>query len=170
MDSTPPPPAASRAIGEMAPRELALLAEHARSLMRAADAGATQPLLRGRRFGVLCGADDVGNDDVALFNRASVELGAQVAYVRPQLTELSEPQEVKRTAHILGRLYDALMCPGLAPAFVHRLSTDAGIPLYDGLASPSHPVAKVADMLGRAHLMADNRRFALQALLLATVA
>jgi ornithine carbamoyltransferase len=154
----------------MSPRELAMLAEHARSLMRAADAGATQPLLRGRRFGVLCAADAVDNDDVALFNRACVELGAKVAYVRPQLTELSEPQGVKHTAHMLGRLYDALMCPGLAPVLGQRLSADAGIPVFGGLAAPHHPIAKIADMLGQSHSATDNRRFAFQALLLATIA
>ncbi len=164
MDSTQPPfdPVATE---NLSPRELATLVEDARALQRSAAAGATPPLLRGRRFGLLGAAGDAGKDDIALFERAAIELGAQVAHIGPYLTELSEPREVEHTAHMLGRLYDAVVCQGMAPALVRRLSAEAGIPVYDGIASPSHPLAKAADQLGPATSVADKRRFLLQALL-----
>ena len=150
---------------KMSPRELAALVDDARALQRSAEAGATQPLLRGRRFGLLHAAGDAGRDDMALFDRAAIELGAQVAHISPYLTELSEPLEVEHTAHMLGRLYDALVCQGMAPALVRQLSAEAGIPVYVGIASPSHPLAKAADLPGPASSAADKRRYLLQALL-----
>ena len=167
MDSTPP--FALPSFDKMSPRELAALVEDARSLQRAAEAGTTQPLLRGRQLGLLCAAD-AGDADLALFDRAAAELGAHVAHIRPELTELTDLQQVANTAHALGRLYDALVCQGMAPALVQRLIADAGIPVYDGIASPDHPIAKAAARLGRASSAADRRRFLLQALLLKAVA
>jgi len=162
-------PSALPSFDKMSPRELAALVEDARSLQRAAEAGATQPLLKGRQVGLLC-ATGAGDDDLALFDSAVAELGAHVAHIRPDLTVLGDPQQVVQTAHTLGRLYDALVCQGLAPALVQRLITDAGIPICDGIASPDHPIAKAAATLGRATSAADSRRFLLQALLLKAVA
>ncbi|MBA2724094.1 MAG: ornithine carbamoyltransferase, partial [Methylibium sp.] len=51
------------------------------------------------------------------------------------------------------------------------VSADAGVPVYDGLATPRHPTAKLADLLdGDAAASADKRRFVLQAVLLSTIA
>jgi ornithine carbamoyltransferase len=168
MDSTQLPNLV--AAEKMSPRELATLVDDARALQRSAEAGAMQPLLRGRRFGLLDATGDAGKDDIALFDRAAIELGAQVAHIGPYLTELSAPREVDDTAHVLGRLYDAVVCQGMAPALVQRLSAEAGIPVYDGIASPSHPLAEAADLLGFAISAVDKRRFLLQALLVRSMA
>jgi len=168
MDSTQLPHLV--AAEKMSPGELATLVEDARALQRSAEAGATQPLLRGRRFGLLDATGDAGKDDIALFDRAAIELGAQVAHIGPYLTELSEPRKVDDTAHVLGRLYDAVVCQGMAPDLVQRLSVEAGIPVYDGIASPSHPLAEAADLLGPAISAVDKRRFLLQALLVRSMA
>lgn len=155
------------AFNHMSPRDVTAVLAHARTLQRAAEAGKTQPLLRGKNFGLLCEVDD---DDAALFRRAAVELGAHVAHVRPSLSELSTPQEVQHTARMLGRLYDAVECQGMAPALVQQVGNDAGVPVYDGIASQDHPTAKLADLLGGDTSPADNRRFVLQAVLLTTIA
>ena len=128
----------------------------------------TQPLLRGKNLGLLCEADDDG--DAALFRRAAVELGAHVAHIRPSLSELSTPQEVQHTARMLGRLYDAVECQGMAPALVQQVGNDAGVPVYDGIASQDHPTARLAALLDGDAAPADNRRFVLQAVLLSTLA
>ena len=118
----------------------------ARALQRAAQAGTTQPLLRGKNLGLLCEVDD--DADAALFRRAAVELGAHVAHIRPRLSELSTPEEVQHTARMLGRLYDAVECQGMAPALVQQVGNDAGVPVYDGIASQDHPTAQLAESLG----------------------
>ena len=116
----------------------------------------------------MCEADESG--DAALFRRAAVELGAHVAHIRPSLTEMSTPQDVQHTARMLGRLYDAVECQGMAPDLVHQMGIDAGVPVYDGVASPHHPTAKLDGLLGGDSSPLDKRRFVLQAVLLSTVA
>ena len=154
------------AYDQLTTHDVSAVVASARTLHRAAQAGTTQPLLRGKNLGMLCEADD---DDAALFRRAALELGAHVAHIRPSLSEFSTLQEVQHTARMLGRLYDALECQGMAAALVQQVKRDAGVPVYDGLASLHHPSAKLAELLGGDASPADNRRFVLQAMLLSTI-
>ena len=77
---------------------------------------------------------------------------------------------MQHTARMLGRLYDAVECQGIAPGVVRQPGNDAGVPGYDGIASQHHPTAKLADLLGSDTPPVDNRRFVLQAVLLSTIA
>jgi ornithine carbamoyltransferase len=165
-----PQSADPRAIDANAPNDMAALVERARALQDAADAGTTQRLLRGKRFGLLCGSDEATSDAAALFDHAAAELGAQVAHIHPRLTELSSALDVQQTAHMLGRLYDAVVCEGMASALVQRLSHEVGVPVYDHIASANHVVTRAAMLLGPPARVADNRRFVLQALLLRSTA
>jgi ornithine carbamoyltransferase len=160
------------AFDPIAPRDATLVLDHARSLQRAAAAGELRASLRGRKLGLLCEAcdDDDLDGDAALFRRAAVELGAHVAHIRPSLTELSTQPEVQRTARMLGRLYDAIECQGMAADLVHQVGVEAGVPVYDGVASPKHPTARLADLLEGNASKSDKRRFVLQAVLLSTIA
>ncbi len=165
MESTPHS-AQTRPIDEIPPDEIAALLESARALQLAAGSGAAiQPLLRGKKFGLLCGSDETTTDAAALLDRAARELGAQVARIRPRLTELSTALDVQQTAHMLGRLYDAVVCEGIAPGLVKRLSLEVGVPVYDRITSANHLITQLAARLGPMGSIDDNRRFVLQALL-----
>jgi ornithine carbamoyltransferase len=153
------------AIDMISPPEAEALLTQARALQRAAQAGATQPLLRGKNLGLLCAAPD--GADALLFRRAATELGARVSHVLPSLSETSTAQEVAHTARMLGRLYDALECQGMPPSLVGRIGQAAGVPVYDGIATPEHPTARLADQLEGGTV--ENRRFVVQASLLSTV-
>ena len=156
------------AFSPLLPRDASFLLDSARALGLAAAAGELQALLRGRKFGLLCEAD--GDGDGELFCRAATELGAHVAHIRPSLTALSTPHEVQHTARLLGRLYDAVECQGMAADLVQQVGVDAGVPVYDGVACQQHPTAKLADLLDGDACTLDKRRFVLQAVLLSTVA
>lgn len=158
------------ALDPIAPHDVTFVLDNARALQLAAEAGELRALLRGRKFGLLCEIDNASDGDAVLFRRAAMELGAHVAHIRPSLTELSTPQEVQHTARLLGRLYDAVECQGMAPALVHQVGVDAGVPVYDGIASQHHPTAKLALLLGGNASTLDKRRFVLQAALLSTIA
>ena len=162
------------ALDPIAPRDLSIVLDHARALQLATRAGDLRASLRGRKLGLMCEVDGNGENesasDAALFRRAAVELGAHVALIRPSLTELSTPQEVQHTARMLGRLYDAVECQGMAPDLVHQIGVDAGVPIYDGIASQHHPTAQLDGLLGGDSSPLDKRRFVLQAVLLSTVA
>jgi ornithine carbamoyltransferase len=162
-----PFPERPTAADPLPPEALGPMLETARALQRASLAGTTPPLLKGRILAVLCAADDDSTDDVALIDRAATELGARVAHIRPHLTERSDPHTVELTAQMLGRLYSTVVCQDVAPALMRRLSEIAGIPVHGGLDAPGHAVSRVAGMLGGS---VDDRKLALQALLLRSVA
>ena len=57
----------------------------------------------------------------------------------------------------------------MASALVQQLGNDAGVPVYEGIASEDHPTAYLVRLLGGDASLADNRRFVLQAVLLSTL-
>ena len=59
--------------------------------------------------------------------------------------------------------------PGLALRAVQQLSNDAGVPVYDGIASTLHPSAALVEMLDGSASDTDNRRYVLQALWVRTI-
>lgn len=156
-----------QAFAWISPHDASALLATADTLQRAALAGTTQPLLRGKNVGMLSEIDD---DDTALFRSAAAELGARVAHVRPSLSELSRLHDVQHTARVLGRLYDAVECQGMATALVQQLGQDAGVPVYDGLATLQHPTARLAELLGGDAGLVVKRRFVVQAVLLSALA
>ena len=160
----PPSPAGS----PLWPDDLTKVLADARRLQAAAGAGQTCDALRGKMIGMLCETNDA--PDAILFRGAALELGAHVAHLRPSLSALSTPLEVHDTARMLGRLYDAIECQGMAPALVRQMGIHAGVPVYDGLASAMHPTAKLGSRLEGDAASADKRRIVLQAMLLATIA
>lgn len=150
-------------------RDLASVLASARRLQRAAaDAGDVLPLLRGKKLGLLC--EDDTTADAELFRRSAVELGAHVAHIRPSLSDLTTALEVRHTANMLGRLYDAVECQDLSPALVREVRKEAGIPVYDGVGLQHHATATLTELLDSSSSAADRRRFVLQAALLQTIA
>lgn len=156
------------AIERLAGCDAAALLATVRALRAAAQAGAANPLLQGRKLGLLCAADDA--PDALRFRRAAEALGAHVAHIRHGLSGSSTPQEVAHTSRLLGRLYDALECQGMVPALVQPLRADAGIPVYDFLAAAVTPEAERRRVLGADADLPDSQHFLLQALLVNTIA
>lgn len=153
---------------QLSPLKVASLLCRARLLQRAALAGNTPRLLRGKNLGLLC--ETQPDEAQAFFRSAAEELGARVAVMRSGLSLAGEAQELQNTARMLGRLYDAVECQGMPPELVERIAQHAGIPVFDGAATKDHPADRLAELLGDKTPLADNRRFVLQALLLEAIA
>jgi ornithine carbamoyltransferase len=147
--------------------DAAALLASARELWHAAAAGQTPKPLRGKNLGLLC--DDDQHDDAVLFRRAATELGAHVAHLRSSLSEHSTRLEIENTARTLARLYDAVECQGMPTALVQQVAGQAGMVVFDAIASAQHPSALLAGQLGSGCPSADARRLVLQAMLLRTV-
>jgi ornithine carbamoyltransferase len=162
--------AALSAFTVLSPPAVAALLADARLLQRAASSGATRPLLRGKNLGLMCATDTECNDDAALFRRAATELGAQVAHIRPSLSERSALPDIESAARMLGRLYDAIECQCMPAALVQRLRAQVDVPVFDGLSSLRHPIARIAELLDAEAALGDKRRFVLQAVLLCAIA
>ena len=154
-------------LAPMTPHDVDLLLEQARKLQRAAGAGVGRHHLKGKNLGLLCEDDD--SAAAMLFRRAATELGARVSHIRPSLGESSPADEVAHTGRLLGRLYDAVECQGIAPTLVGLLGAAAGVPIYDGIATAGHPIWILAELLGPITDAVENRRFLLQAQLLNTI-
>ena len=157
-----------RDFANMSSHDMNTLLALARELQSESRTGTNQRILRGKNLAVLC--DTHENGDAALFLRAASPLGAQVAHLRPNLSELSTPQEVRHTARVLGRLYDAADCVGMAPELVRRIGADAGVPVFDGITSSSHPTARLAGYLDADAAPDDRRCLVIQAVLLSALA
>lgn len=140
------------------------LIEQARALREADLAGRPQALLRGKNLGLLC--PDGSTAPALLFRAAGMRLGAQVAHIDVGPLERSNAQELLHTARMLGRLYDAVECQGLDNRVVRQIGVLGGITVYDGLATDDALIGRLAQQLGDGSSLAENRRYALQALLL----
>ena len=118
----------------------------AQAIRRARRAGrGCAALLRGRNVGLLCGAEP--GEEAALFTRAATALGARVSRLSADLATPGARDE-PAVARVLGRLYDAIECQAVPTETVARLRRATGVPVYDGLATSSHPTAALAPMLG----------------------
>ena len=146
---------------ELSEEEAAVL-ENARALRRAAHDGRARAPLRGKNLALLC--VDCTSDDARRFVHAATGLGARVADIRPNLA-LSAPEELAQTARILGRLYDGVECQDLPPVFVAQTTAHAGVPVFTGLASSTHPTARLTALLEGGATSPENRLFVLQAAL-----
>jgi ornithine carbamoyltransferase len=138
----------------------------ARKLQRAGEGAPMATLLGGRHLALLCERED--DEEARLFSHAATLLGARVTQVRPSLSQLDTAGDgaLTKTARMLGRLYDGIECQGLDPCSVRRLARDAGVPVFDGLASPRHATAPLVQLLGGAGSVEEKRCLIVQAVLL----
>ena len=148
-------------------RDAGQLLTYARALQRVAAAGQSQSPLRGKNFGLLCESGD--REEAVRFRRAATDLGARVAHIRPDLSPDSPDSDVIETGRMLGRLYDGIECLGLDAAIVKRLAAVCNVPVYHGIASRDHPIARLAEQLGTGPAGDDSHRLMVQAVLLSAL-
>lgn len=150
-----------------APLDADALLASARALRDAHRAQRPQAALRGKYIALLGAGTEA---ESVFFQGAATELGARVTRVQTGLSSGSADKEVQDVAGMLGRLYDAVECNGLPAEVVRRLAAVVDVPVFERLASPSHPTARLAEFLGPEHAPGENRRFVLQAALLGAMA
>ena len=139
-----------------------------RAVQAAAREGRLMGLLPGRRFALVCESEL--SSDSALFTQAATELGSHVSHVRTNLSEEAPWHEVRHTAHLLGRLYDALECQNLAGRVVRGVALEAGVPVFDGLGSSCDTWATLAALVPACSSALEQRLRLVQAVLLRTLA
>ena len=161
-------PLSSASLDPLSRGDSDVLLGNARLLQSATEPRQTKTLLRGKKLALLCESDD--GADAMLFRSAASALGAHVSHIRPQLSDLRQPDELQHTARMLGRLYDGIECQGLAAALVEVVGREAGVPVYNGLASARHPTAHLAGLLGDDESPTARRELVLQTVLLSTLA
>ncbi len=107
------------------------VSEVAASLAEAARAGQALQPLRGKNVAVLC--EHAACPGFDIFSRAAMALGARVTHIRPSEALNSEVHLPETVGGLLGRLYDAIDCHGLAPDLLERLARTTGRPVFNAL-------------------------------------
>ena len=146
--------------------DLALVLANARLLQQAVEPPQRHRLLQGKNLALMCESAD--SADARRFRDAALDLGANVAHLRTGLAE--QPRDVRlHTARLLGRLYQGIECQGLPADTVGELASEAGVPVYDGVASATHPFARLASMLDDGGRLDRSWQLIVQAVLVSTI-
>jgi ornithine carbamoyltransferase len=126
-------------------RDVPSLLDGARAIERAARSATPCRALRGMNIARL--GQGLADSGIAAFDRAASELVAQVTQIRPSESRLAEARDARRTAGMLGRLYDAIDAGGLPDDQLLTLEREAGVPVFNGLATREHPLRVLVELL-----------------------
>jgi ornithine carbamoyltransferase len=116
------------------------LVEAACDLERTHTAGEPPQALRGRNIALL--GEGVDQPECDTFVRAATRLGARVAHIRFTQPGTRQDESVEKMAHVLGRLYDAIVCLGCDPRYITWLERQSGIPVCGRFEPDANGVAK----------------------------
>ena len=81
------------------------------------------------------------------FEVAAFDQGANVTYIGPASSQIGDKESIEDTARVLGRFYDGIEYRGYGQEIVETLSEYAGVPIWNGLTTESHPTQILADFL-----------------------
>lgn len=81
------------------------------------------------------------------FEVAAFDQGANVTYIGPSTSQIGDKESIEDTARVLGRFYDGLEYRGYGQEIVETLAEYAGVPVWNGLTTESHPTQVLADFM-----------------------
>jgi ornithine carbamoyltransferase len=128
--------------------------------------------LDGRHVALLCNCAD---DTALSFQRAVHGLGGTVALLDANDWLSSAFERVPDAARMLGRFYNAIDCCDLPAPLVEQIEAHSGVPVFNGLAWPEHPLRQLIVNARAAHgalpavPLEDEPLLALQALIVCGV-
>ncbi len=126
-------------------RELEHLLKLSAALKTAKYAGTEVPRLSGKEIALVF--EKSSTRTRSAFEVAAHDQGAHVTYLDPSGSQLGHKESIADTAHVLGRMYDAIEFRGSAQSDVELLAANAGVPVYNGLTDEWHPTQMLADFL-----------------------
>jgi len=133
------------AVTDLSAEEFTYLVELARDLRTEKRLGRCARQLEGQNIGLISEMTSAG--DVAAFEAAAHDEGAQVSYLGPGETQLGRKKPVKDTARVLGRIFDGIEYRGPDQNTVESLAAYAGVPVWNGQTDTWHPTQMLADIL-----------------------
>ena len=81
------------------------------------------------------------------FEVAVYDQGANVTYIGPSTSQISDKESIEDTAKVLGRFYDGIEYRGYGQDLVETLAKYSGVPVWNGLTTEFHPTQILADFL-----------------------
>ena len=103
---------AGASLDRLSPGDLALVLANARLLEVSTSPLERQSLLRGKNLALICASAD--DADALLFQRAALDLGAHLAYIRPDLSEPSSSARLQAHGADAGTSLPGGRVPGSA--------------------------------------------------------
>lgn len=130
---------------DFTPQELAFLLQLSAELKAAKYTGCEIPRLQGKNIALTFEKDST-RTRIAL-EVAAYDQGAHITYLGPKGSHIGTKESIKDTARVLGRIYDAIAYRGFGQEIVEELACHAGVPIWNGLTTESHPTQVLADFL-----------------------
>lgn len=130
---------------DFTPKEINFLLDLSRDLKRAKYAGTEQPKLTGKNIALIF--EKSSTRTRCAFEVAAYDQGAHVTYLGPSGTQIGYKESMADTARVLGRMYDGIEYRGYGQELVEILGENAGVPVWNGLTTESHPTQILADLL-----------------------
>ncbi len=146
--------------------DLVVILERARTLQHRGWHPSLRTQLKGMKLASLSAR---AADAAPMFREVATAMGADVMRVPSTLSLRQSPKEIRRTAHVLGRFYDAVNCEGIDADLVRLLQTGADTPVFDDLCSMRHCIARLADLLDPACSIEENHRWVVMGALVAAL-
>ena len=125
--------------------ELLYLLDLAHDLKRAKYSKIEQQHLKGKNIALIF--EKPSTRTRCAFEIACFDQGANVSYLDPSGSQLGRKETIADTARVLGRLYDGIEYRGTEQTAVETLARHAGVPVYNGLTTASHPTQVLADLM-----------------------
>jgi ornithine carbamoyltransferase len=132
-------------LDDFSPQEIGFLLQLAAELKAAKYAGTEVQQLKGKQIALVFEKDSTRTRTA--FEVAAYDQGAHVTYIGSSGSHLGSSESLKDTARVLGRMYDGIAYRGFGQAQVEILARYAGVPVWNGLTSETHPTQALADLL-----------------------
>ncbi|MCF2706553.1 ornithine carbamoyltransferase [Arcanobacterium haemolyticum] len=130
---------------DFTPAEWASFVDLAESLKRERREGHERQRLQGKSVALIF--EKTSTRTRCAFEVAAFHQGAHTTYLDPSSSQIGHKESVADTAHVLGRMFDAIEFRGDHQADVEALAAHSGVPVYNGLTDEWHPTQMLADAL-----------------------
>ncbi len=130
---------------DFTPEEIAYLLDIAADLKAKKKAGVAHEVHKGKNIVLIF--EKTSTRTRCSFEVAAHDLGMNVTYLDPTVSQIGAKESVADTARVLGRMYDGIEYRGYGQEIVEELAKYAGVPVWNGLTNEAHPTQILADFL-----------------------
>lgn len=130
---------------DFTPAEINQLINLAIELKQAKQQGLEQKYLLGKNIALIFEKDSTRTR--CAFEVGAFDQGANVTYLGPSGSQIGHKESIADTARVLGRMYDGIEYRGYGQEIVETLAKYAGVPVWNGLTTETHPTQILADFM-----------------------
>ncbi len=130
---------------DFTPEEINYMLQLAADLKKAKSQGTEVKHLTGKNIALVF--EKTSTRTRCAFEVAAADQGARTVYITPSGSQLGHKESIKDSAHVFGRMFDAIEYRGFGQKIVEQLAEFSGVPVWNGLTNEFHPTQALADLL-----------------------